>query len=224
VRWKCTDELADAVVHRPLAGLIVRAVERTAVTPNHLTLLSMGFGLCSGLYLAIGSPLAAPPILLHLVFDCSDGQLARKRGPSRLGRVLDGLSDDVAGISMYLGLVAGGLPLPLALAAGASLLVRGMAFDGFKMLYQGAAEVPVYTAVQRRMIGPWPVSPGFLRLAGFAGATTHHVLLAVAALAGWFETFLAYALVGANAWLAVLMAGRVARGAQAAGWLRSARS
>ncbi len=214
MRWKCTDEAADAFVHRPLAGLIVRAVERTAVSPNHLTLLSTGFGLCAGLYLALGSPLAAALIFLHLVFDCSDGQLARKRGPSRLGRILDGLSDDVAGIAMYAGLVAGGLPWPLALAAGASLLVRGMVFDGFKMLRQGATDVPVYTAVQRRMIGPWPVSPRFLRLAGLAGPTTHHVLLALSVLAGALEPFLLYALVLANAWTAFLVAGRFALGAR----------
>lgn len=214
MRWKCTDELADAAVHRPLAGLIVRAVERTAVTPNHLTLLSMGFGLCAGLYLAIGHPAAAGLILLHLVLDCSDGQLARKRGPSRLGRILDGLSDDAAGIAMYLGLVAGGLSIPVALLGGGSLLVRGMVFDGLKMLYQGAAEVPVYTAVQKRMIGPWPVGPGFLRLAGFAGPTTHHVLLALSALAGTREPFLVYALVAANAWMAFLMVARFALGAR----------
>lgn len=232
MRWKCTDEAADAFVHRPLAGLVVRAVERTAVTPNHLTLLSMGFGICGGLYLATGHPAAAGLIFLHLVFDCSDGQLARlraslaegpggasagqarKRGPSRLGRVLDGLSDDVAGIAMYLGLVAAGMPWPVALAAGGSLLVRGMVFDGLKMLYQGAADVPVYTAIQRRMIGPWPVSPGFLRLAGLAAPTTHHVFLALSVLAGTLEPFLVYALVAANAWTAMLMVARFALGAR----------
>ena len=42
MRWNCTDELADAWVHRPLAGLLVRGLASTRVTPDHLTLLSCG--------------------------------------------------------------------------------------------------------------------------------------------------------------------------------------
>ncbi len=205
MRWKCTDELPDALVHRPLAGALARALRRTPVTPNHLTLLSLGLGLCAGLYLAQGHRAAAALILAHLVLDCADGQLARLKGPSRWGRLLDGLSDDAAGVAMYVGLVAHGMPWPLAAAAGASLLLRGMVFDGLKALHQGAAPIPVYTRVQMRLVREGPVSPGLLRAAGLAGPSTHHVVLALAALSGRYEGFLVYALVLSNLIVLVLL-------------------
>ncbi len=208
MRWNCTDELADAWVHRPLAGLIARALAPTPVTADHVTLLSCGLGVCGAVYLAAGHPVAALLIVAHLVFDCADGQMARMRGPSRHGRWLDGLSDGIVGAAFYLGLLARGLPLPALAAAGASLMLRGTVFDGLKALAKGAADIPVYTTVQGWIVGPGPVRPGFLRLAGLGGVTTHHVVLAASALFADYDIFLAYAVVASNLLVAALLAAR----------------
>lgn len=208
MRWNCTDELADAWIHRPLAGILARRLAPTPVTPDHLTALSCGLGVCAALYLALGHPAAAPLLVAHLVFDCADGQLARMRGPSRYGRWLDGLSDDIVGAALFLGLWARGLPAGVAAACAASLLVRAVIFDGLKALHRGAAHIPVYTPVQRWMAGPGTVPPWFLRLAGLGGVTTHHVILAVSALSGDFSFFCLYTLLLANVLVAALMAAR----------------
>lgn len=216
MRWNCTDELGDAWIHRPLAGLLVRRLDRTPVTPDHLTLLSCGLGVCGAIYLAPGDPVAAPLIVAHLVFDCADGQLARARGPSNHGRWLDGLSDGIVGLAFYLGLLARGLPLPALAAAGASLLLRGTFFDGLKVLYKGAADIPGYTAFQRWLVGPGPVRPGILRLAGLGGVTTHHMLLAASAFLGDYGHFLVYAIFVSNLLVAALVAARHAEASRQA--------
>lgn len=216
MRWNCTDEPGDAWIHRPLAGLLVRRLERTPVTADHLTLLSCGLGVCGAIYLGLGHPLAALLIVAHLVFDCADGQLARLRGPSRHGRWLDGLSDGLVGVAFYLGLLARGLPLPALAAAGASLMLRGTVFDGLKALYKGAADIPVYTPFQKRLVGPDAVRPAFLRLAGLGGVTTHHGILAISALFGDYDLFLVYAVVVANLQVGALLAMRYAASSRAA--------
>ena len=210
MRWNCTDELADAWVHRPLAGLLVRGLASKRVTPDHLTLLSCGLGLCAALYLALGHPVAGPLLILHLVFDCADGQLARLRGPSRHGRWLDGVSDNAVGIALFLGLGAAGLPLPLLAAAGASLFLRATVFDGLKALLKGAADIPVYSSFQRWIVGDGSASAESLRLAGLGGVTTHHVILAVSALCGDFGVYLAYAGVASNLLVGAVLAARTA--------------
>jgi phosphatidylglycerophosphate synthase len=212
VRWNCTDELADAWIHRPLAGVIAARLAPTRVGADHVTLLACGLGLSAAFYLALGHPAAGPLLVLHLVFDCVDGQLARRRGPSRHGRWLDGLADSLVGVALYGALWARGLPLAAVAAAGGSLLLRGMIFDGLKARYKGAADIPVYTAIQERLVGEGPVSPAFMRLAGLGGVTTHHVVLAVSALSGDYGVFMAYAAILANFLLAVLMAARRWRG------------
>lgn len=216
MRWNCTDEPGDAWIHRPLAGLLVQWLGRTPVTPDHLTLLSCGLGVCGAIYLALGHPAAALLIVAHLVFDCADGQLARMRGPSRYGRWLDGLSDGIVGAAFYLGLLARGLPLPALAAAGASLMFRGTVFDGLKALYKGAADIPVYTSFQRRLVGPDPVRPDFLRLAGLGGVSTHHGILAVSAFFGGYDVFLVYAVVVSNLLVGALLAARHAAASRSA--------
>lgn len=104
-----TEELADRYVHRPLAALLVRALIRTPMTPNQVTLLSGAVGVLSGAALAWGADRPAARLLggillfVAVVFDCSDGQLARARGTfSTTGAVLDGMSDYAVGLSFGL--------------------------------------------------------------------------------------------------------------------------
>jgi len=104
------EEYADRFVHRPLAAWLVRALIRTPVTPNEVTLLSGAVGVLSGAVLAWGADRPAARLLggvllfVAVVLDCCDGQLARARGTfSTTGAVLDGLSDYAVGISFGLG-------------------------------------------------------------------------------------------------------------------------
>jgi len=103
------EEVFDLIFYRPLAFLLVKAVYRTAITPNQLTLFSMMLGIVAGICFAFGTPatFAAAGIfcLLYNVVDCSDGQLARmKHSGTPIGRILDGFADYVVSVAVYIGI------------------------------------------------------------------------------------------------------------------------
>jgi len=142
------EELLDLLLYRPLAFLLVKAIARTPVTPNQLTLLSMVFGVIGGAFLAFGTPAgcAAGAVLyfLYNVVDCSDGQLARlKHSGSHLGRILDGVADYVASTAAYVGIgigYASASDTPLALwaltaAAGFSNATQSGLLDFYRNRY-----------------------------------------------------------------------------------------
>ncbi len=160
-----TDELLDAYVNRPLAQYVVRAVHRTPVTPNQLTLTSALFGTAAGVCFAMSDRFAllagALCLFLCMVFDCSDGQLARARGGgSVVGRIYDGYADYWVEICLHVGILVGlgnvrlevqGHVLDsferflLVLAAGVSMAVNSGRFDFYKQRYlahTGAAREP----------------------------------------------------------------------------------
>lgn len=124
------DELLDYYVFRRLAAYVVRALTPTTVTPNQVTLIAGVIGTASGAavwYASFGPRwwllVGAGLLLLSMVLDCTDGQLARIRGISTmLGRVLDGISDMFTTTSIFLGLV-----LYLDLTIGRSFWVWGLA-------------------------------------------------------------------------------------------------
>jgi len=106
------EEVLDLLVYRPLAFLLVKAVQRTPVTPNQLTLLSMVFGVIGGAFLALGTSAGCAAgalfFFLYNVVDCSDGQLARlKHSGTHLGRILDGVADYVTSVAAYVGIGIG---------------------------------------------------------------------------------------------------------------------
>jgi hypothetical protein len=160
-----TDELLDAYVNRPLAAYVVKAVERTPVTPNQLTLASAAFGTVGGVFFSMEHPFAplagAVALFLCMVFDCSDGQLARARGGgSVVGRIFDGYADYWVAICLHVGILIGlghtGVTLLgrqldgferflFVLAAGVSMGVNSGRFDFFKQRYlahTGASKEP----------------------------------------------------------------------------------
>lgn len=160
-----TDELLDAYVNRPLAAYVVKAVVRTSITPNQLTLASAMWGTIAGACFAITHPFAplagAVALFLCMIFDCSDGQLARARGGgSVVGRIFDGYADYWVAICLHYGILlqlghvgASVLGHPLGLAgrvlfvglAGLSMGVNAGRFDFFKQRYlahTGAAREP----------------------------------------------------------------------------------
>jgi phosphatidylglycerophosphate synthase len=150
-----TDELLDAYVNRPLAAYVVRAVVATPVTPNQLTAVSMLFGVCGAVLIAMGTPFSPIAggvcLFLSMVFDCSDGQLARARGGGSVsGRILDGYADYVVAVALHVSLLYAlahsgvtlfGHPFGtferflVVLFAGASMAINAGRFDFYKQRY-----------------------------------------------------------------------------------------
>ena len=78
------EELLDLAFYRPLAYAFVRAVYRTPITPNQVTLLSLAGGLAAAwcFTAGVGPALAWGALWYALanILDCADGQLARLQG------------------------------------------------------------------------------------------------------------------------------------------------
>jgi len=93
-----SDELINTYVIRPVAGLFVRLLYPTPITPNGVTAFSIVAGCCAALLYTAASPgyTAAAGLCLTLkdILDAADGQLARaKHMFSRKGRFLDSIGD-----------------------------------------------------------------------------------------------------------------------------------
>ncbi len=152
------DEWWDTYINRPLAGVLVRSVANTSVTPNQLTVMSGTCGVAAGLFIARGQGnwlvLGAMLLMASMIFDCADGQLARLRGGgSFIGRMMDGYADWITAMALHFGIwgffFANGFSifgrefsglfatfLP-ALAAGVSMALHSMLYDFYKNRYLG---------------------------------------------------------------------------------------
>jgi hypothetical protein len=136
----------DLYFFRPAAYLFVRLALPTPLSANGMTAISILCGLAGAVLFRFTAPptiyLASALTLLYGVLDCADGQLARARGTSsRLGRILDGMSDYVVGVasgvsmSLHLSDTMGRQGVWLAVGGLASILLQGTLFDHFKNRY-----------------------------------------------------------------------------------------
>lgn len=80
--------------HRPLAGLMVKVIYNTSITPNQVTYFSFFLGLLAILFFTQGTYLffilGGVFTLLSSLVDCADGQLARAKNQcSHYGAQLD---------------------------------------------------------------------------------------------------------------------------------------
>jgi phosphatidylglycerophosphate synthase len=103
------EEALDLVLYRPLAFVLAKVANRTPITPNQISVMSLGFGLLTGWLFAAGTPqagaAAAACYFLCNTLDCADGQLARLRGkPSPFGYIVDGSIDYVASVAVFVGI------------------------------------------------------------------------------------------------------------------------
>jgi phosphatidylglycerophosphate synthase len=101
-----SDELINTYAIRPMAGLIVRLLYGTPITPNGVTALSIIAGCCAAFLYATGSPeytiVAGLCVTLKDVLDAADGQLARaKQLFSRKGRFFDSIGDFVVDLLVF---------------------------------------------------------------------------------------------------------------------------
>jgi phosphatidylglycerophosphate synthase len=98
---KPKDLMWNRFVARPLAAVALVPLERTAITPNQVTLLTLVVFVAAAAVIAFvpgWTALLAGVVVLELayVLDCADGQLARLRGTSSpVGAHLDFLMDEL---------------------------------------------------------------------------------------------------------------------------------
>jgi phosphatidylserine synthase len=103
------EELADFYVHRPVARIVGRALLRTPISPDQITILSGVTGVSAGIALWYSADrpvlrlVAALLLFASVVLDCTDGYVARMRQQiSRTGVILDGFIDAVVGLTVLL--------------------------------------------------------------------------------------------------------------------------
>ncbi len=139
-----SDERINVYLQRPIAGLIVRAVYLTPVSPNHLTLVSILFGVIGGALVALpDARLAAAGVCFYLkdVFDSADGQLARaKQQFSRRGRFLDSIGDFIVDLFLFGGmcvfLCRGGTSILISLSIGVAGFLGTSLRVSYHVFYQ----------------------------------------------------------------------------------------
>lgn len=201
--WKCTDELPDALVNRPLAALLVRVLQPTPVSPDAVTSLAMICGVSGAAFLACGFPPAAGACLLaSLVLDCADGQLARARGGgTELGRILDGAGDYVVGLAVHLGLlihlqrlVSPATALALTAASGLGMAMHALILDYHKNRFWGLGAArparrgllvrlyDTYVRIQETLAGAATTSSARVRAAAILGPTARLWIIAAMAI------------------------------------------
>jgi phosphatidylglycerophosphate synthase len=101
-----SDELINTYVLRPVAGVIVKILYPTPVTPNQVTLAAIIIGICASYFYWIGDSfttlLAGALVTFKDLLDSADGQLARARNLfSRRGRFLDSIGDFVVDLLIF---------------------------------------------------------------------------------------------------------------------------
>jgi phosphatidylglycerophosphate synthase len=117
-KGEAIEEWTDLHFFRPLGARLASALAPTRVSPDQVTLASLVVGLVAGHLFVYTDPwinvLGFVLFVVSDLFDSADGQLARMRGTStRVGRILDGLSDSARFVNLY-----AHLAVRLALSAG----------------------------------------------------------------------------------------------------------
>jgi phosphatidylglycerophosphate synthase len=207
---KDTEGFMSRHVERRISLAVSRRLAATPVTPNAMTLFSVGVGLAgAGLFLSSrpGAPLlGALLVLLHSILDGCDGELARlKFQESRFGGVLDFWGDNVVHSALF-GTIAiawsraSGQTWPLALGAAAILGTILSAAFVYRHTMAQVEEGPLFTSVSSS-----PDSP-FSRLADALARRDFLYLLVVLAGFGKERWFLAMAALGSPIYFLLLLA------------------
>jgi phosphatidylglycerophosphate synthase len=101
-----SDEPVNTILIRPVAGVLVRWIYGTPITPNQVTVAAILIGFAAAVlfrYSGPGPAVAAGLCLtLKDIVDSADGQLARARGTSsRAGRFLDSIGDLAVNLAVF---------------------------------------------------------------------------------------------------------------------------
>ncbi len=155
---KETDGFMARHVERPISIAMSRWLAETEITPNQMTLISVGVGLIGAPFFLSAEPLwqtiGALLFLAHSILDGCDGELARlKFQESRWGGLLDFWGDNVVHIAIFACIAVGWAVAvqaawPLALGAAAVIATAGSAgFIYWHLLREKAEEGPLFTSV-----------------------------------------------------------------------------
>jgi phosphatidylglycerophosphate synthase len=145
LKMKEVEEIFDLIFYRPVAFLFVRAVYKTDLTPNGISKAAILMGVIAGCFYSLGQlvyfRIGALFYVLFNILDCSDGQLARlKKNGTPVGRIIDGISDYLAAIAVYIGILIGFALrmqnpyfwLIMLVLAGLSTAAHGILVDYFR--------------------------------------------------------------------------------------------
>ncbi len=107
---KDTEEYLDKIFYRPIGYILAITAKALHLTPNQVTIFSIFVGVAGGHMFFYNDLTLNIYGMLLLMFaqalDGADGQLARMtNSQSQLGRILDGLSDNLKFISIYLHII-----------------------------------------------------------------------------------------------------------------------
>jgi phosphatidylglycerophosphate synthase len=108
VRLVAVEERFDLIFSRPFGLIFAKIAAKMNATPTQISILSMITGVIGGIFFLwqdhfIYAISGAFLVVLAGVLDSSDGQLARLTGQSsELGRIIDGIVDNIVFISVYL--------------------------------------------------------------------------------------------------------------------------
>ncbi len=140
-----TEDPVDLFFFRPIGFVLAKLLMNTSITPNSVTAISTVFGIMAGIFYSPGKAtstlIAAILLLISNLLDCTDGQLARLKGTSsKLGRILDGLSDYTTNIAIFIGIAIGysgefytlSLWWGLVIVAGISHILQSFLVDTYR--------------------------------------------------------------------------------------------
>ena len=155
---KDTDGFMARNVERPISLRIARRLASTGITPNQVTLLSVGIGLCGALFFLsanwLWQTIGALLFLAHSILDGCDGELARLRfQESRFGGIVDYWGDNVVHIAVFACMAIGwslsiGASWPLLLGVAAAFGNLGSAwFVYWRVMHTKKDSGPLFTSV-----------------------------------------------------------------------------
>ncbi|MFQ5656001.1 MAG: CDP-alcohol phosphatidyltransferase family protein [Candidatus Methylomirabilales bacterium] len=207
---KETDSFLARHVDRPISLAISRRLVSTRITPNTMTMVSLGIGLLGAPFFLSSSPAyqltGALLFLAHSILDGCDGELARLRfQESRWGGLIDFWGDNVVHVAVFSCMAVG---WSLAIQALWPLLLGAMAVAG---TVGSAGFVYWHTMREKRSDGPLFTSavrspgPGLSRLLDALARRDFIfgvVLLSAFGKAAWF---LALTAVGAPIFFLLLL-------------------
>ena len=202
---KETDGFMARHFNRKISLAITRQLINTSLTPNQMSLISIGIGLIGALLLSFPiislQVFGALLFLLHSITDGCDGELARlKYMESRWGGLLDYWGDNIVHAAVFLGIglawkKATGLMIALwcsGFAIAGSLLTAGLVYA--MTMSSGKDDGPVYTSTSRKeKKDRWVIIADFLSRRDFI------YLVVVLAIFGKLHWFLVLAAIGAPA-------------------------
>ncbi len=154
---KDTEGFMSRHVERKISLAVSRLLAGTRITPNAMTLISVGIGLAGSVFFlpagAARQTVGGFLFLLHSILDGCDGELARlKFQESRWGGVLDFWGDNVVHMAVFTAMGAGwsraaGEPWPLLLGLSAVAGTFASALFVYLRTMIGKKDGPLYTSV-----------------------------------------------------------------------------